>query len=666
MRQFPLLSSMSIRDKIVLGTILVAFVFAAFIITYSQSISNVLLNETAKRIFESSSNEINLELQRSYAPVDRATTLLASSQFNEMDNIDDPLLLVPSFSQMLEKLPSATGIQVGSHQGDYFILRYIPEKFLRDKFNAPDDAYFVADYLQKEMKKHIRYFFNNNVEIIGTEALEDTGYDPRIRPWYLDAMASDDSITTSPYVFYFMKEIGITIAKANQNKTLVIATDITLSNIAKKLKENPITHSSASLIHNNQEILAWSGDISPLVQTPDKGLRQRTISELEHPIFSHIGRSEDKDGWLVHRSRLDFSGTITPELIVAIPKDDLLANYLSLKNQMYIISVMLLIMLIAVTWYLAKRISDPLSQLHKSIEDVSNGNFNFTLPDINSNDEVGDLVVALHTMKNSIKQHINDLANAKVAKKKLESELEIARKIQMSMVPGAGNLNLALPEYNIDARLLPAKAVGGDLYIAIALPNGKYFIAVGDVSDKGVPAALFMSRAVSLAKLLVPKSISLSDIVSELNDELAEDNDECMFITFFCAVLDPSDSRLTVACAGHNPPVLIKSSGDVSFIEVEAGSPLGLFENGEYKETQVDFYVGDKLVIYTDGITEAFNEEHEEFSDEKLLETLEESKSVQPINLISEHVLEQVSKFAGNEPQSDDITLFILEKIQNG
>lgn len=665
MKKYPLISSMSIRKKIVFGTLLVAFSFCAIIVAYSQSISNILLEKTANQVFLSSSQDVNLQLQKSYGPVALTTSILADTHFKNLKDIKDSNSLVPIFAESLKRLPTATGIQVGSKDGDYFILRYLPEKSLKDRFNAPVNTHFVADYLSQVKKIHNRTFFDAKLKTIETERLEHTGYDPRIRPWYKAAMANDESITTSPYVFFFLKEIGITIGKSNKSKTLVIATDITLSDIAKSLKENPITKSSATLIHINKDIVAWSGDVTPLVATADGQLRQKTIHELDHPIFNQVDENKGLNGWLINRSPLSFSREISPELIVAIPKDELLAEYISQKNQMYFISVMLLILLVPVTHYFANRISKPLNEVHRSIEDVSQGNFDFNLPKIEGKDEVGGIVLALKTMRNSIKEHIQKLAKAKAASEKLESELEIARKIQMSMVPGGGNLQLELPEYNLDAKLLPAKAVGGDLYIVISLPEGKYFIAVGDVSDKGVPAALFMSRAVSLAKLLVPKTNHVGTVASQLNDELSEDNDECMFITFFCAVLDSKESSLTVACAGHNPPALVSASGEVKFIEVSTGSPLGLFPGGIYEETLLDFYEGDRLVIYTDGITEAFNEKREEFSDEKLLKTLDASKTCNNIQLLSKHILEEVTKFTNGEPQSDDITLFILEKISH-
>lgn len=662
MLKLSFISDLSIRKKIVLGTLLVACSFCIILLIYSQLTANYLLNQTAEKVFVAETQKVNLKLQQSYGPVERATTILAYSRLDQVGNTEHHLDMVPWFAQVLEKLPTATAIQVGSENGSYFIVRIIRSARLKQEFNSPESTRFVADYLNGVTRDHTRYYFNNKNKLLAQKKLEETNYDPRIRPWYKKAMASNETVATSPYIFFFMKQIGITLGRSNESKTLVIATDITLDSISKSLKDNPITPSSASLLHIDQKIIAWSGQKSPLVRTTQGKLRQLKLSELEHPIFSQLNSNNVPEGWLVRRSQLHVLTETPIELIITIPEAELLTDFSQIKYRTILVSIILLLLIIPVSWLFANRISKPLTEVHKSILDVGSGDFNFKLPSINSKDEVGDLVTALTTMRNSLKDHIAQLANETATRERLESELNIARKIQMGMVPGSGKLSASLSNYNINAKLHPARAVGGDLYIVTTLPNGDYFIAVGDVSDKGVPAALFMSRAVSLAKILVPKSQSLSQVLGELNNELSKENDECMFITFICAIITPHSETIHYACAGHNPPAIIKRNGNPEYIDLESGTPLGLFPDAQYTESTMNLKKGERLVIYTDGITEAFNSQKEEFSEERLLKILKDGDS-SSIESLSKSVLDEVKLFAGKEPQSDDITLLILENV---
>ncbi|MAL98293.1 MAG: sporulation stage II protein [Alteromonadaceae bacterium] len=252
-----------------------------------------------------------------------------------------------------------------------------------------------------------------------------------------------------------------------------------------------------------------------------------------------------------------------------------------------------------------------------------------------------------------------------IARKKLEGELSVARSIQMAMVPGAGQFKEKYRNWTIEAWLQPAKAVGGDLYEFIRLPSGKAIVAVGDVSDKGAPAALFMAKTVSLLNLLVRSHDGdLQTVANALNNELCRSNDSCMFVTMILCAIDLTTGNATWLNAGHNAPLEISSIAAPRFVELESGPPLGLYEDVSYPVKSARIEPGKKISMYSDGVTEAFNARGEEFGDDRLL-----SLGFRPhagpdglLGVMRQHLLD----FIGGAPQSDDITLLTIHHHGQG
>lgn len=247
----------------------------------------------------------------------------------------------------------------------------------------------------------------------------------------------------------------------------------------------------------------------------------------------------------------------------------------------------------------------------------------------------------------------------KTERRKLESELSIARSIQMSMVPGAGQFKEKYRNWTIEAWLQPAKAVGGDLYEFIRLPNGKAVVAVGDVSDKGAPAALFMAKTVSLLNLLArTHDGDLGKIADDLNRELCRSNDSCMFVTLILCVIDLTTGKVTWLNGGHNAPLDVQSVAAPAFLNLESGPPLGLYENASYAISATNISPGQKVTLYSDGITEAFNAAGEEFGDDRLL-SLGYRANLEQEGLL-DFLKQEILDFIGQAPQSDDITLLTI------
>jgi sigma-B regulation protein RsbU (phosphoserine phosphatase) len=201
--------------------------------------------------------------------------------------------------------------------------------------------------------------------------------------------------------------------------------------------------------------------------------------------------------------------------------------------------------------------------------------------------------------------------------------------------------------------------VGGDLYDFFLLDDNHLLFLVGDVSDKGVPAALFMAVTKTLLKGMADPGLSPGELLSRVNRELCQGNDTSMFVTLFCAIMDLESGKVAFANGGHNPPLLLREDGTVTWLEVPPGLVLGILEESDYTEAFVQLAMGDQLLLYTDGVTEAQNEAGEFYSEPRLLGLAEQNGSKSPQELVQQ-VLASVYTFVGQASQADDITLLAV------
>ena len=249
----------------------------------------------------------------------------------------------------------------------------------------------------------------------------------------------------------------------------------------------------------------------------------------------------------------------------------------------------------------------------------------------------------------------------------IENELNIARKIQMAMLPTRFPPFPDYPNINAYGEVLPAKEVGGDLFDFYIREN-KLFFCIGDVSGKGVPASLVMAMTRSIFRSFSSYLNSPAQIVTQMNDSLSgEGNEQSMFVTLFLGVLDFATGELKYCNAGHNAPVIVESQKKkVESIPCVANLPLGILGGFEYQEQEAKMAVGDTLFLYTDGLTEAENNAHEQFGEKRMMSIVESRKSKEesPQELI-EAMQQAVAEFVGNAEQSDDLTMFAIRLLNS-
>jgi len=229
----------------------------------------------------------------------------------------------------------------------------------------------------------------------------------------------------------------------------------------------------------------------------------------------------------------------------------------------------------------------------------------------------------------------------------------------MSMVPHVFTTIPERPEAEIFATLAPAREVGGDLYDFYLMGENELFFTVGDVSDKGVPAALLMAVTKTLLKGFAEPGRAPSELIARANAELASNNPSLMFVTLYFGKLDLATGELAYSNAGHNPPLIIREGGAVEWLKLPPGLVLGVDMDTPYETNTTRLNPGDTIVVYTDGVTEAMNEARELFSEERLFKTLELNAAGSPKEIVSA-VSDAVNEFAAGFEQSDDITVLAI------
>ena len=266
-----------------------------------------------------------------------------------------------------------------------------------------------------------------------------------------------------------------------------------------------------------------------------------------------------------------------------------------------------------------------------------------------------------------VKARVRSLLKAKAysdaVKEQIASELRISREIQMGMLPHDFTEVEKSYGVRIGAELVPAREVGGDLYGVSAATPKRLVVFLGDVSGKGIPASMFMVRAISLARLLAREIAEPERILSRLNDELSVDNPSYMFVTFMCAVFDPATGKLAIANAGHCRPVVLRHGVEPAWAVDKLGIALGFEPDLEFQRTELTLEPGDSIVFYTDGVSEAFNTQDECYGDGRLLVDLKAISGTDP-GAITAGLLERVRAHAGTAPQSDDIAILTLSVAQ--
>jgi len=491
------------------------------------------------------------------------------------------------------------------------------------------------------------------------------------RDWFREALASGKPLWTEPYRDTgggeaWMVTFAVPFGAADASPAGVATADVRLVRLESIVKEIALGRGGFGLLVSRSGHVVAASDNARVdhAATVLQQARPEARAWLE-PILRKVQAGEP--GFArVERDGRPYRLTYRPvrragwTLSTLYPEDELLSGVSRLRVVQGSLGLVGLALLALVVVVLSHRLTRPLSALAASAETIARGDLDAPLPPVESRDEVGALARAFHHMRDSLKEYIRNLQETTAAKERLEGELRAARRIQVAMLPepAAGGPGEG---YELGATLVPARAVGGDLFDHFR-DGSRVFFLVGDVSGKGIGAALFMARAKTVFETEASREADPGALLARVNRSLCRENEAGMFVTAVAGVLDLASGELTFALAGHDPPVLVPAAAPPTALSADGGRVLGLIEVSDFPVNRLRLAAGDAVVAFTDGVSEAQDTAGEFFGVERIVATVVSLRHAAAPALTG-GLLGAVRAFAGEAPQSDDITILTLRRL---
>ena len=489
------------------------------------------------------------------------------------------------------------------------------------------------------------YYYKGKNEIVYKDVSLSFNY--LTQEWYTTPKKANKAQWSEPYFDegggeIMMATYGIPITHKKKFAG-ILTMDISLENLQQIISNVHILKSGyAFLISRDNKILVH----------PNKEKILKTYSQK----ISIFNTCINKGNQWIYYGPIASTGLV---LGIVLPENELFASL----NKISLISIILAmigsILLIATMLLISRRITQPLKEVIKLTQEISMGDFDkkITLPKVK--DEIYHLAHSVNRMQDSIKGHMNSLKKATIKEQRAKSELDIANSIQMGMLPKALSKNTYL---SIAATLKPARAVGGDFYDYFYIDKAEENLCfvIADVSGKGVPAAMFMAMTMSYMHAY-DAQFNPSEFINKLNNSIAVNNDANMFVTLFMGILNIKTGTLSYVNAGHTEPYIIGNEG-INRLTSARNPVVGAFEDIDYMGETTTLKDGEKLFLYTDGVTEAFSKDDEQFGERRVEEKLEKCYKLSA-NKTMEMIEDTLSNFTkGADEQSDDITILVISK----
>ena len=302
-------------------------------------------------------------------------------------------------------------------------------------------------------------------------------------------------------------------------------------------------------------------------------------------------------------------------------------------------------------YILIKRvIINNLKKVNDTLARITSGDLDVTV-DVRSNKEFSSLSDDINSTVTTLKRYISEAAA------RIDKELEYAKQIQLSALPTNFPEN---EEFEIYAQMIAAKEVGGDFYDFYKLSDSTVAFLAADVSGKGIPAAMFMMTAKTIIKDLAESGLPVNEVFTRANEKLCENNESGMFVTAWMGILDLTTGKMQFANAGHNPPLLKRANGEFEYLRTRAGFVLAGMEGVRYRVGELTLSPGDRLFLYTDGVTEATNTENILYGEDRLLSFMNQNATVEATAFLPA-LKANIDEFVGEAPQFDDITMLMFD-----
>jgi sigma-B regulation protein RsbU (phosphoserine phosphatase) len=517
------------------------------------------------------------------------------------------------------------------------------------------------------------YYFRRGKDIAYAD-LADAAYAYHQLPWYRRAAESRQANWSAPYfdagggnvwMLTYAVPFFRTIAGQGQVLAGVVTADLALDWVrgaAEQASLGPIGLGWLASPAADEAFVAPIGATPQRLPTFDRGLDQAAVQRAGEDMLARQVRFglvpasvTATPAYLAVRP----VGTLGWRILLVIPRAELLAEARTLLNRQLWLGAIGLVLLVAAISAAAAGITRPIQALAAAVAGARHNDLDLQLPERPRRDEIGVLTEALRRMRGALQEHVQLRAASLAEQGRLAHELEIAASIQQSMLPGPGTAGVLPSGVQVAAALLPAKQVGGDLYDYFPLHDGSLLLAIGDVSDKGIPAALFMARLSALLRVLGAAGEPPDRLMAGINTRLTEGNDACMFVTMGCGVLDPASGRIRYASAGHELPLVLGVDGEVRTLASEGGAALGIDFTSDYVLGDDVLAPGDTLLLVTDGVTEAHALDGADFGVDRLSRVLRDSPPGDAAALVR-RVVDAVAAFAPHSDATDDLTVLAV------
>lgn len=407
--------------------------------------------------------------------------------------------------------------------------------------------------------------------------------------------------------------------------------------------------------------------------------RSLSLEHVSEAVLSRVRAGEVLEGETAGKNgapflyRLGYFKALDWYVVAAVPMSAIIEPAEALARHLFAVAGGLVVLSLLVTFLLTARTIRPLRLLTDKARALAAEDFSSErgvgfaddlvagLPS-DQKDEVGQLAGAFAHMVRALDENIKHLVETLAVRQRMQGELNAARDIQMGILPPPDSAPEA-EGYHAAAFLEPAKEVGGDLYDFFVAPDGRQAVVIGDVSDKGVSAALFMSMTVTLVRYAIANGLSCAEAMRRINERLAENNPSCMFVTLFIGLFDPATGRLDYASGAHCPPFVVNPNAAVPVRALTdvSGPLVGAMEGMEFTDCHAELAPGEYCLLYTDGVSEAMDEEKALFTEERIAAVLDGLRDASPEGVL-DGMMEAVKQHRGTAPQSDDITMLCFRR----
>ena len=507
----------------------------------------------------------------------------------------------------------------------------------------------------------------------------DGDYAYRSRDWYKLPRELRRPVWTEPYFDAGGGEILMAtycvpiFSGPGRDRFAGVATcDVSLKWLAGELGAMPlgedgyaflISRKGTILVHPTRALVMNESIFSLAEKRKDPAMRAlgERMARGESGFVEHQSPTTNRASWVAFAPVASTGWSLG----VVFPKQAVVARVNALGRLQLLMGLAGFFLLLSVVLVITRTITRPLYHLDRAVGTMASGDLDAPLPEARGNDEVARLTLSFGKMQGDLKAYISQLQATTAAKERVARELQIAHNIQMSLVPRTFPPFPTHKDFEIFAVLDPARQIGGDLYDFLLLDDEHLCIVIGDVSGKGIPAALFMAVTRSFLRAFFREERDPAVVFARLNDELASQGEANMFVTLFAAIVHLPSGEVRFTNGGHNPPYVLRTGGALDTLPKVGGIIVGAIPDMIYQTGTFRLEPGDTLVLFTDGVTEARNVAGEFFGEDRTEQELVRLKGNGAESLVRA-MRELVRAFAEGAEQSDDITLMAFRYFGGG